>query len=77
MRFCNNCKKITAGKPPFCNFCARSYNVKLCPRGHTNPRAANACSICGSTELSTPAPQSGMSTIGYIVGIAILLALVP
>jgi hypothetical protein len=75
MRFCTNCKKITAGRPPFCQFCARSYSVKLCPRGHSNPRAAQACSTCGSKELSTPAPQMGMSKIGYLIGFTILIAL--
>ncbi len=73
MRYCNHCRKFTAGKAPFCNFCGRSYGVKLCPRGHSNPRAAEACSECGSKDLSTPMPpNSGMSRIGYIFGFAIL-----
>lgn len=75
MRYCTNCKKLTAGRPPYCNFCGRSYTVKLCPKGHQNPRAANACSSCGSRELSTPAPQAGISTIGYLIGSVILAAL--
>lgn len=75
MRYCSHCKKLTAGRPPYCNFCGRSYRYKLCPRGHQNPRAANACATCGSHELSTPAPQSGMSTIGYLIGSLILFAL--
>lgn len=75
MRYCSNCNKITAGRPPYCNFCGRSYGVKLCPKAHKNPRAANACSTCGSHELSTPAPQSGMSRIGYLIGGTILLVL--
>jgi RNA polymerase subunit RPABC4/transcription elongation factor Spt4 len=79
MRYCSNCKKLTAGKPPYCNFCGRSYGVRLCPRGHNNPRAAEACSECGSMELSTPAPKGGtmkgFSTVGKIIGVAILLAL--
>lgn len=76
MRYCRNCRKFTSGKPAFCQFCGRSYGVKLCPRGHKNPRAANACSECGSHELSTPhAPQSGMSKIGTVIGFLILGAL--
>jgi len=79
MRYCSNCKKLTAGKPPYCNFCGRTYSVKLCPRGHQNPRAAEACSECGSMELSTPAPRggalAGFSTIGRIIGVSILLGL--
>jgi len=76
MRYCKNCRKFTAGSPAYCQFCARSYNVKLCPRGHKNPRAATACSECGSRDLSTPhARQSGMSLIGTILGLLILSAL--
>ena len=79
MRYCSNCKKLTSGKPPYCNHCGRSYGVRLCPRGHKNPRAAEACSECGSMELSTPAPKggtmAGFSTIGKIIGVTILLVL--
>lgn len=75
MRYCSNCKKLTAGRPPFCNHCGRSYGVRLCPRGHKNPRAAEACSTCGSMELSTPAPQKGAVRISQTIGVAILLVL--
>jgi hypothetical protein len=56
MKYCYNCSRITIGQPLFCNFCGRSYDYKLCPRHHPNPRAAHACSQCGSRELSTPGP---------------------
>jgi RNA polymerase subunit RPABC4/transcription elongation factor Spt4 len=57
MRYCNQCHRITSGDPLFCNFCGRSYDVKLCPHRHPNPRNANMCSQCGSRELSTPHPH--------------------
>lgn len=57
MKYCYNCDRITAGEPIFCNFCGRSYDVKLCPRMHPNPRKAQACSKCGSRDLSTPQPK--------------------
>ena len=57
MKFCYECAKITAGKPLFCNFCGRSYDVKLCPRLHVNPRKAEACSRCGNRNLSIPQPR--------------------
>ena len=57
MRYCNQCHKITPGEPLFCNFCGRSYNLKLCPHRHPNPRSAEICSQCGSRELSTPHPR--------------------
>lgn len=75
MRYCSNCKKLTAGKPPYCNHCGRTYGVRLCPRGHVNPRAAEACSECGSMDLSTPSPQRGTMKIAQIIGIVILSAL--
>jgi len=56
-RYCYNCNRITSGEPLFCNFCGRSYSVKLCPRLHPNPRNAQICSQCGSHDLSTPQPK--------------------
>jgi len=57
MKYCYNCNRATIGEPLFCNFCGRSYNIKLCPKLHVNPRNAEACSRCGSRELSTPQPK--------------------
>ena len=57
MKYCFECGRMTAGEPLFCNFCGRSYDVKLCPRHHVNPRVADVCSQCGSRELSTPHPK--------------------
>ena len=55
MRICHHCGKLTfLAKPLFCNHCGRSFSVKLCPRLHQNPRNAEACSQCGSRELSIP-----------------------
>src|SRR5258708_443957 len=57
MRYCNQCHRITSGEPIYCNFCGRSYDLKLCPHRHPNPRNAEICSQCGSRELSTPQPH--------------------
>jgi len=57
MRYCNNCHRLTPGEPLFCNSCGRSYDLKLCPHRHPNPRSAQVCSECGSRELSTPHPH--------------------
>ena len=54
MHYCNHCHRITPGEPLFCNFCGRSYDSKLCPARHPNPRNAEICSQCGSRDLSTP-----------------------
>ena len=57
MRYCFNCNHLTPGEPIYCEHCGRSYNVKLCPRQHRNPRTADVCSRCGSRDLSTPQPR--------------------
>ena len=62
MRYCPNCNRITPGEPLYCNFCGRSYDLKVCRRGHINPRIADVCSECGSRDLSTPAPRLALTT---------------
>jgi RNA polymerase subunit RPABC4/transcription elongation factor Spt4 len=57
MKYCNHCGKMTAGEALYCGTCGRTYDVKLCPRHHVNPRGAEVCSKCGSRELSTPQPK--------------------
>jgi RNA polymerase subunit RPABC4/transcription elongation factor Spt4 len=57
MRFCPQCHKLTSGEPLFCNNCGATYDAKLCPARHLNPRHAEVCSQCGSRDLSTPAPR--------------------
>jgi RNA polymerase subunit RPABC4/transcription elongation factor Spt4 len=57
MKFCYQCGRMTPGEPLYCNSCGRSYDVKLCPRAHVNPRSAEVCSQCGSREFSTPQPR--------------------
>ncbi len=60
MRYCTNCRHVTPGDPLYCAQCGRTYNAKLCPRHHLNPRSAQVCSQCGSRELSTPQLHSGL-----------------
>lgn len=72
MKFCQQCGHATAGEPLFCNSCGRSYDVKLCPRRHVNPRSAEVCSQCGSRDLSTPQPKVPF----YWKGLGFLLQLV-
>lgn len=73
MRYCYYCNQITTGKPLFCNHCGRSYNVKLCPRLHANPRSAEVCSQCGSRDLSTPQPRVPL----WVPIVEFLLSLAP
>jgi len=57
MKYCYACGHRTGREPLFCNFCGRSYEVKLCASLHANPRTAEACSHCGSRDLSVPQPK--------------------
>jgi hypothetical protein len=61
MTYCYSCGRATPGKPLYCNYCGRSYDLKLCPRLHMNARSAEVCSRCGSRELSTPQARIPMS----------------
>ena len=76
MKYCYNCSRITLGEPLFCNFCGRSYDYKLCPRHHKNPRAAHACSQCGSHELSTPSPPTPVLLKPFLLLLTVLPGLV-
>lgn len=82
MRYCHNCHKTTTGEPLFCQFCGSTYNAKLCPAKHINPRWAEVCSQCGSRDLSTPAPRipfwlAPLLLLGSLLpGVALVLALV-
>lgn len=73
MRYCNHCHHITAGQPLFCNYCGRSYDLKLCPHRHLNPRSAEICSQCGSRELSIPHPRVPL----WLAPLAFLLSMFP
>ncbi len=73
MRYCNQCHRITPGEPLFCNFCGRSYDSKLCPHRHPNPRSAEICSQCGSRELSTPQPRRPL----WLIPLVALLSALP
>lgn len=73
MKYCYNCNRITPGEPLFCNACGCSFDWKLCPRRHKNPRTAEACSQCGSRDLSTPQPRRP----AWVVPLGFVLSIVP
>jgi RNA polymerase subunit RPABC4/transcription elongation factor Spt4 len=76
MKYCFNCNRVTVGDPLFCNFCGKSYNVKLCPRLHVNSRSAEVCSQCGSRDLSTPQPKVPFwgRVLVFLVGVVLWAA---
>jgi len=55
MRFCPHCRRLNPGRPVICHYCGRTWQVRLCPRGHENPPDSQFCGICGSADLSETA----------------------
>lgn len=56
MRRCTACFRFQPGRPPYCANCGRTFDVRLCPRGHRSPRHVSFCAECGSSDLSTATP---------------------
>jgi RNA polymerase subunit RPABC4/transcription elongation factor Spt4 len=63
MRRCTACFRYYPGQPQFCPNCGRSFTVRICNRGHINPRQVHYCLTCGSSELSTPAPPESLLAV--------------
>jgi RNA polymerase subunit RPABC4/transcription elongation factor Spt4 len=82
MKLCFSCGRVTAGTPSYCHYCGKTYNVRLCSRGHINPRSANVCSQCGSKEMSTPQRKIPfllkplIFLLSHLVGIILIFSLV-
>jgi hypothetical protein len=55
MKYCPNCQRINIGRPQICNYCGRSWYVRLCPSRHENPYDVQYCGTCGSTDLTDTA----------------------
>src|SRR5262249_4791733 len=77
------CGRTTIGRPLFCNYCGRSYDRRICSQKHANPRTAEACSRCGTRNLSVPQPKvpllwrliaAALELLAALVVIAVSLA---
>ena len=83
MKYCPTYKRWNQGNPVFCQYCGRTWNYKVCPRGHLNPYNARFCQECGSPDLSEPA--EGYIPLGFrlikpllwvtVIGLLILISL--
>jgi hypothetical protein len=71
MRRCTACFRFHPGAPTFCSHCGRSFDVRICSRGHRNPRGVQFCAECGSADLSTPAPPA--SFLHHLSGFVLYL----
>jgi RNA polymerase subunit RPABC4/transcription elongation factor Spt4 len=72
MRYCPQCHRLTTGDPLFCNHCGATYDAKLCPARHLNPRNAEVCAQCGSRDLSTPAPRLALWLRPLLFGLSLV-----
>ncbi len=74
MRYCHHCKHLNTGRPRYCQYCAHTFNVKICSRGHINSINNLVCGECGSQDLSEPAllPQ-GLSITKQLFKILFLI----
>jgi len=78
MRYCPYCQRINVGRSQICNYCGRTWYIKLCHRGHENPYDVQYCGTCGSTDLTDPAGPRPWWSYAYrcfILGTLILLSL--
>lgn len=79
MKRCNFCFKYSVGQPTYCTHCGRTFDVRICSRGHMNPRGVEFCAECGSDELSTPAPAESAlarwSRVSLQVNVGVFLGL--
>lgn len=67
MRYCPHCRRLSEEWPDRCRFCARTWNYRICRRGHPNPMNSIFCGECGSADLSTPI--IGGKTINRVLGL--------
>lgn len=77
MKFCFACGSVTPGEPLYCSKCGCTYDVKLCPKHHANPRGAEVCAKCGSKDFSKPQPRVpvGLKLLALMMRLALGLLL--
>ena|SRR6185369_5414535 len=56
MKRCTYCFRYWFGQPQYCPRCDRTFDRRICERGHLNARDVNSCTSCRSPCLSIPAP---------------------
>ncbi len=68
MRYCPHCRRINPGRPLFCHFCARTWHIRICQRGHENPAHVQFCGTCGSADLTeTAGPRSWVMILFKVI----------
>ncbi len=75
MRYCPYCRRINSGRPLICRFCGRTWYIRLCNRGHSNPSGSIRCGECGSLDLTDPAGKMPWFLIGLKILVWLLIGL--
>src|SRR5438128_6848258 len=80
MKYCHNCKIYRPEDSRFCTRCGSSFDVKYCRKLHPNSVTAEYCSVCGSSDLSTPHKPSSRQSVAVLtiaaVGIVTVTAVI-
>lgn len=74
MKYCYTCKRYRPDASTFCTQCGSSFDAKYCRKLHRNSTDSDYCSMCGSSDLSTPHREPRLPRIWVIA--SMLLALV-
>src|SRR2546425_13111650 len=74
MKYCHNCKIYRSGESKFCTRCGSSFDVKYCRKLHLNTVTAEYCSVCGSSDLSTPHKPSSRQTVAVLTAAGVGIA---
>jgi len=75
VRYCPNCHRINVGRPQICNYCGRSWYIRLCPSRHENPYDVQYCGTCGSTDLTDTAGAKPWWSLIFRVSVWIIFIL--
>jgi hypothetical protein len=75
MRYCPHCQRFNPGRPQFCHYCARTWQIRICNRGHENPANVQFCGTCGSADLTETAGPRSWIAILLLAGLWLLIGL--
>jgi len=73
---CLNCRKLWPTGTVYCGQCGRSFDGRLCPKGHRSPASSDFCLFCGDTKLSQSTPSVQLGWLTRAGGCVVLLLIV-
>lgn len=79
VKLCFSCFRLSQGRPQVCSYCGRSWDKRICQRGHVSSPDAAFCATCGSTNLTPASPRIPLLLqVGFwlVTGVAALYLLI-